>query len=116
MPNRLQLGTSRLENLSSEALKIFLDKSWIHLGDPKLSTDFSLSNIVNILKHNNLYNLSKIIFAKLGNIFYSHNQLTDKAANDYYFATNFMVFYYRKGSYLPFNDSTIDYIYSEHFF
>jgi predicted SAM-dependent methyltransferase len=116
MPNRLQLGASRLENLSSEALKVFLDKSWVHLGDQKKSTDYSLLNIINILRYNNLYGLSKIIFTKLGRFISNYNKLTEEAVNDYYLATNFMSFFYKKGSYLPFKDSTIDYIYSEHFF
>jgi predicted SAM-dependent methyltransferase len=116
MPTRLQLGTSRLENLSSEALKVFLDKSWVHFGDQKAPIDFSLSNIINIIRNNNLYVLNKIVFTKLGRFFSKNNQFTEKAVNDYYFATNFMPFYYRKGLYLPFKNNTIDYIYSEHFF
>ena len=31
--SRLQLGTSRLEDLDVRVLDAFLDKTWVHLGD-----------------------------------------------------------------------------------
>jgi hypothetical protein len=34
IPTRLQLGTSRLENLPPHSLTTFLSKDWVHLGDP----------------------------------------------------------------------------------
>lgn len=33
---RLQIGASKLEKLSEDALKVFLNQSWIHFGDEKL--------------------------------------------------------------------------------
>ena len=36
MPRRLQLGASRLEKLTLPQLEIFLDKTWLHLGEEKI--------------------------------------------------------------------------------
>lgn len=36
MPKRINLGSSRLEKLTEDQLSVFLDKSWIHLGDEEL--------------------------------------------------------------------------------
>ena len=36
MPKRLHLGASRLEKLTLPQLEIFLDRTWLHLGEKKL--------------------------------------------------------------------------------
>jgi len=36
MKRRLQLGTSKLEKLTQKQLDVFLNKSWLHLGEDKL--------------------------------------------------------------------------------
>jgi len=114
---RIQLGASRLENLTPEALEVFLDKSWIHFGDSEhhpLSLDrYSASYIIEIL--------TKISFKKnLQKIGKKISKLIEKGKKevkeDYYTRTTFKNFYYQKGDNLPFEDNSIDFIYSEHFF
>lgn len=52
---RLQLGASKLEKISENALRVFLNKSWTHLGDKELKNpngrklievDYSLTNFI----------------------------------------------------------------------
>ncbi|WP_088241393.1 class I SAM-dependent methyltransferase [Calothrix rhizosoleniae] len=114
---RLQLGISRLENLTPEALEIFLDKSWIHFGDVEhhpLSLDrLSFSYIFQVLTKSSF----KKTITKIGNkIFKLTGKSTKEAKEDYYKRTNFKEFYYEKGDKLPFDNDSVDFIYSEHFF
>ncbi|GFE58585.1 methyltransferase domain-containing protein [Geobacter sp. AOG1] len=119
MITRLQLGTSRLENLKPEIRKIFLDKSWLHFGDPEnervTSRGYTLSYLCEVFKRNSLsFIMTKAFQLLIG----KRNKTSDWNAkiNDLYSATNFREFYYTKGDRLPFDDNSLDFIYSEHFF
>jgi len=116
MITRLQLGTSRLENLQPEVLQKFLDKSWMHLGDPEpISKRYTIPYLFEIYKKHGTYYICARVFQKL---------LSNKSKaanvglniNDIYNSTNFREFYYHKGDKLPFDDNSINFIYSEHFF
>ena len=70
MITRIQLGASRLESLPPEVLQKFLDKSWMHLGDPKsektaLKT-YSISYLLRICKK---YSISYIFSRGVQKIF-----------------------------------------------
>ena len=114
---RIQLGTSRLENLTPEALEVFLDKSWTHFGDLEhhpLSLDrYSVSYIIEILTKasfkKNIQKIGRKIFKLIG-------KETKEIKEDYYSRTTFKNLYYQKGDKLPFENDSIDFIYSEHFF
>jgi len=85
---RLQIGASRLEYLDPNVLETFLDKTWVHLGEEQPKQEYSTGDSQRSLSE--------------GDALYSR--------------TNFVEFYYRKGDILQFDDSSIDYIFSEHFF
>jgi predicted SAM-dependent methyltransferase len=93
-PTRLQLGASRLEHLPLSTLRYFLDKSWVHLGDAP-DAPSPLKRLVRRIR-----------------------QLRRGIPNTttLYERTNFQPFYYRKGEDLPFDDSSINFVFSEHFF
>ena len=93
-PNRLQLGTSRLEFLPAHALRIFLDKSWMHFGDAPYEAS-ALRQLVRRVRQ-------------------FRRGICDP--QELYAKTNFKVFYYRKGELLPFDDESMHFIFSEHFF
>jgi predicted SAM-dependent methyltransferase len=88
--SRLQLGTSRLEKLSPSARAIFVNRSWIHLGDPP-----------------------QPFFERIGRIILRGDPLF---ARTMYEETDFRDFFFQPGSNLPFEDDSFTFIYSEHFF
>ncbi|MGB3204746.1 MAG: methyltransferase domain-containing protein [Crinalium sp.] len=113
---RLQLGTSRLENFPPKVLEIFLDETWTHLGDLEhdpLSLDrVSISYIVQVVKGKGIkFILHKGLLKFLDLIDYKK-----LARREDYNYTNFKEFYYQKGDRLPFDDNSLSYIFSEHFF
>jgi len=87
---RLQLGTSRLEKLSRPARAIFVDKSWIHLGDPP-----------------------QPFLERIGRIILRNDPIFTRAM---YEGTDFREFFFKPGGRLPFEDGSFKFIYSEHFF
>jgi len=91
---RLQLGTSRLEFLPDTALRCFLDKSWIHLGDAP-DQQSVLRKFVR-----------RVRLAQRG----------IRHPESLYERTTFKAFYYRQGDSLPFADDSLHFIFSEHFF
>ena len=93
---RLQLGASRLEYLEPRVLQAFLDKTWIHLGEAPPAAE-------------HLREGSQQVFP----IPHTPEGLESEEP---YRRTNFQEFYYQKGDALRFDDSSIDYIFSEHFF
>jgi len=117
MITRLQLGTSRLENIRPEVREKFLDKSWLHLGDPEnealISKSFSISYLFEIFKSKNISFIFTKIFQK---IYRNKRRNSNRGVIELYSETNFKVFYFRKADMLPFDDNSIDFIYSEHFF
>ncbi|MFC5865256.1 methyltransferase domain-containing protein [Acidicapsa dinghuensis] len=87
---RLQLGTSRLEKLSKAARALFIDPSWIHLGDPP-----------------------QPILERIGRILLRGDPIFTRSL---YRGTDFREFFFRAGERLPFDDQSFTFIYSEHFF
>jgi len=120
MITKLQLGTSRLENIEPKGLVTFLDSTWVHLGDPKVennqrsSTIFFFSNTIELFKSHSISYIIKRILTKLQKI--SSIKASAKENPELYKKTNFLEFFYRKGDRLPFDDCSINFIYSEHFF
>ncbi len=115
MITRLQLGTSRLEDLNPKILQKFVDKTWIHFGDPKpLQADSVSFFIKNFSKHSISYNVNAI-FNRLWKTV-KENKTSKVDISEIYSKTNFFDFYYCKGDRLPFNDNSINFIFSEHFF
>lgn len=89
---RLHLGASRLEDLDPKRLGIFLDKSWMHLGDAESARGPAP-------RHD------------------SPDGKTRRAALAMlYECADFRPFYYRHGQKLPFKDRSFGFIFSEHFF
>jgi predicted SAM-dependent methyltransferase len=119
MITRVQLGTSRLENLRPEVRQKFLDKSWMHLGDPEdeglILRKYSISYLFKILKKQKMSYIVDRIAQKIQRSNSKTNDLSLKT-RELYDSTNFREFYYHKGDQLPFDDGSIDFIYSEHFF
>lgn len=95
-PTNLNIGASRLELLNDGALRIFADKSWLHLGDADTRT-FGIRGMFRRLK-----------LARRG--------LDPKAIKALYEKTNFQPFHYAKGDSLPIADQSVEHIFSEHFF
>jgi predicted SAM-dependent methyltransferase len=115
MITRLQLGASRLENLDPKVLRIFVDKTWIHFGDPKPIHEDKFSHFLKRLKkHSFSYNVSTV-FGKLQQEL-KNSRLSEAEISEIYNRTNFLEFYYQKGNRLPFDDNSINFIFSEHFF
>lgn len=94
-PKRLQLGTSRLEFLPDIALRVFLDKSWIHFGDAPESHASWLRRTVR---------RARLDLRGLHDV------------DGLYAKTNFEPFYFEKGRRLPFENGALTFILSEHFF
>ncbi|WP_168441934.1 class I SAM-dependent methyltransferase [Pontiella desulfatans] len=110
-----------MENLEAQALDTFLDKSWIHLGEPCQGSGsdqkggLAWEMVVARLYALSLAELNEIIkrrFARRGAERRPHG-FSRKAL---YEKTNFSEFYFEKGGRLPFDDETVDFIFSEHFF
>jgi predicted SAM-dependent methyltransferase len=112
---RVQIGVSRLEYLEPKVLQTFLNKSWMHLGDSK-HADASLgSSFIKIFRKHSLSFILKRGFQKVfgyGKPSPTVRTDAEKINN----LTNFKEFYYRKGDLLPFESTSIDFIFSEHFF
>ena len=99
MITRLQLGTSRIEKLEPMMLKAFLDKRWIHFGDPGEKQELSLSNMIPFIRR-----------------WASNMRSRMKLRGIDVLAANFKAFYYNKGDTLPFDSDCLEFIHSEHFF
>ena len=89
---RLQLGTSRLEALDETARRVFLDKSWLHLGD------VAPSRIRSLAKH---------ILGRAPSL---------AAIDNMYRLTTFQSFTFADGDSMKFESNQFNFIYSEHFF
>ena len=87
---RLQLGTSRLEKLSVSARSVFINKSWVHLGDQP-----------------------QPLWERLGRIVLRRDPIKTKHL---YEGTEFREYFFRPGDNLPFEDGSFTFVYSEHFF
>lgn len=115
MPSRLQLGTSRLEDLDVRVLETFLDPSWIHLGDaaPSAEPVRGLGRWVGRFREHPLRFMRVAVSELAGRS--RRPRRTALASGDLYARTNFREFYYRKGDRLDFDDDSLDFVFSEHF-
>src|SRR5690349_2876248 len=104
---RLQLGTSRLERLDPKTWSTFLKPSWIHFGD---DVDPVPRNLSYVLRE---FTIPQMVTLAFGKLFRRHPSASN--GQDLYGKTNFRPWIYNKGDRLPFGDSTLDFIYSEHF-
>lgn len=95
-PRRLQLGTSRIENLPVSARAVFADPSWFNLGEPPPA------------EHGTSPRGVRGVFGRG-----TTKQVYD-AAN--YRGLHFLAWYYARGLHLPFRDGAFDFAHSEHFF
>lgn len=93
-PTRLQIGASRLEFLPDTALRTFLNKSWIHLGDALDSPSWLRAMV------------RRWRMARRG--IASGQALSEKTA--------FEAFHFERGQRLAFADGSLHFIFSEHFF
>lgn len=89
---RLQLAASRLEKLSPTARAAFTNESWIHLGDPP---DPFFKHVGKVLLRREPW------FSEI------------KAM---YRATEFRQFWFAQGAGLPFENDSLTFVFSEHFF
>jgi len=122
MITKLQLGASRLEGLDPKTLQVFLDKTWMHLGDPEPKDvqlkGYSISYFIDIFGKHSISYIVKRGFQKFCRYpkFPKKSRTRTLGLDEIYSRTNFMEFYYHKGDVLPFDDNCIEYIFSEHFF
>jgi predicted SAM-dependent methyltransferase len=107
MITRLQLGTSRLERLDPRTWPAFLNPSWMHFGDDADSKPRTLSYLLNEFT---IPQMIGVAYQKL-----SQRRSPAINAEDLYSRTNFRPWIFSKGDALPFDDSTLHFIYSEHF-
>lgn len=93
---RLQLGTSRIENLPPGPRATFADPSWVHLGEPPPDGRDE----------------------RTARGWAAFTRGTTKKVYDAanYRGLNFLAWYYRAGLSLPFRDASFDFAHSEHFF
>src|SRR5215831_2176386 len=115
MITRVQLGTSRLENLPPSVLKCYLDKRWLHLGDPPPDVLSMLQRLRITLSQRSPAFIARRLLQQVLRRFSpaAENRLP---AAQLYSLTNFEPFYFSKGDRLPLGDTSISYIYSEHMF
>jgi predicted SAM-dependent methyltransferase len=110
---RLQLGASRLENFSPTVLRVFLDKTWVHLGDPESARHSFISRLRMARQFGMGFVLRKTLERCRTMISAPHTNGYD--VDRLYAQTNFQVWRYRKGDPLPYRDDSLDFIFSEHF-
>jgi predicted SAM-dependent methyltransferase len=89
---RLQLGTSRLELLSAPARKVFVDRTWVHLGEAR---------------RRNLKGAARRFIGWLPG---------QDSVEGMYRRTEFRPFWFAESDRLNFEDGHFSFIYSEHFF
>jgi predicted SAM-dependent methyltransferase len=99
---RLQLGTSRFENLPPAIVATFAQPSWVSLGEapPKES---SVDNLPR----------KRSRFVQALSSLKRRKRRVDPTL---YRRTNFIAYYFQEGIYLPFRDQSLTFVFSEHFF
>lgn len=103
---RLHIGASRFERLSFKTIEMIADSSWIHFGDAEVDwkTKFKTE-----LQRGNWYFAAQAVYRSVRPL---HNS---QKLKEFYSKTNFRDFCYQAGDRLDFENSTFDFIYSEHF-
>lgn len=105
---RLQLGTSRLERLSPAALDVFLDHSWLHLGEQESPNQGLLARFRDHTGRRGL--LSALRTAPGALVRTALNRDAPHVAS-----ANFEPFHFSLDDPLRFEDGQFDYIFAEHF-
>jgi SAM-dependent methyltransferase len=105
---RLQLGASRFEKLDRRVMTVFFDRSWMHFGD---DVDTRPRNLAYFLREYTLPEIARFAFQRV-----FRRKRFISPVDDPYDKTNFQPWLYTKGDKLPFDDSSLHYIFSEHFF
>jgi predicted SAM-dependent methyltransferase len=120
MITKLQLGASSLDRYDKEKCKEFFDKTWLHLSTEKPLHEFLPRNkydIVFFLKSGINFISRGLSKDNLRRLFRKVRKLSNiNETRDLYPLTNYKQWYYKKGEKLPFNDNSVCYIFSEHFF
>jgi len=117
---RLQLGASRLEKLDDRVIQTFLNNSWIHFGDPKHdrknfpSAKSTVFYFIGLFRRHSISYIINRTFQKLFKNEKKSN-ISQLDVAEIYSLTNFRDFYYQNGDRLPFDNNTINFIFSEHF-
>ena len=108
-PRRLQLGTSRFENLPARIVATFADPSWVSLGEPPPAHREANARTGTVARARRA--VGRALGRALG-------RDAPRVAYDPepYRQTSFLAWYYRPGLSLPFRDSCFDFAFSEHFF
>lgn len=111
LPHRLHLGAGRLENLPESIASTFAAPTWMNLGDPSRIRHDS-GALAKMRRHAGYHGwraVPKEVFRALRRP--GANGTGAPGA-----ATHFSVWVYRKGDPLLFDDRSITFIFSEHFF
>jgi predicted SAM-dependent methyltransferase len=98
-PTRLQIGTSRIENLPPSIVATFADGSWVNVGEPPPAPGDRAARRPTGLR------------GLVGGT--PKHPPYDPA---HYRGLNFLAWYFRPGLRLPFRDRSFDFAFSEHFF
>ncbi|MFZ5806625.1 MAG: methyltransferase domain-containing protein [Verrucomicrobiota bacterium] len=112
--DKLQIGVARLEFLDKRALRYFLDKSWVHLGDAPHCED-RWRRWTGKLRTYGLLQCAKDAVGMLLKRWQCPS-VQNNGIEDLYTKTNFISFYYRKGDRLLLEDETFNFVFSEHVF
>ncbi len=111
---KLQLGTSRLDKLSPNALEYFLKPGWVHFGDAAGESP-SFDKARQLIRDYGWKNFLKIAWSVLRRKA-SQRRSTHRVSPEALAAAEVKPFYFRAGDALPFADGEVDFVYTEHFF
>jgi predicted SAM-dependent methyltransferase len=110
---KAQIGIT-IDCLLHPSQKTFIDKDWVHLGSSRIpAREELLKNWCSNLRGKVNCFIDGISGQQLLN---KYMENISQGAAFLRTATNFLDYFYTKGSRLPFNDLSISFIYSEHFF
>ena len=109
--NRLQLGTSRLERMSPSALSVFLDDSWLHLGE---SEPLEVTHLERFRNHVARAGLRTAVFQLPRAVIRRARRSPPAPAPDVS-GTSFEPFHFGLDSPLRAPDRSFDFVFAEHF-
>jgi SAM-dependent methyltransferase len=109
---RLQLGTSRLERMSPDALSVFLDDSWLHLGEAEPPEATPLKRFQDHVERAGLR--SAVLHLPRAAIRRARRPSTAPPTPDVSRA-NFEPFHFGLDSPLSTSDRSFDFVFAEHF-
>lgn len=111
---KLQLGTSRLDKLSPNALEYFLKPGWVHFGDAEGKSP-SFDKARQLIRDYGWKNFLKICWSVFRRKL-SQRRSADRTPPGALASAEVKPFYFRTGDALPFADGEVDFVYAEHFF